>query len=124
MLSQLLLYAGSLILVVWGVAHLFPTQSVVKGFGDISIDNKRIIAMEWITEGVALIFMGVVIFTVTIMDHTHDISRTLYRLTFLMLSALTVVSLFTGARISFLPYKLCPVIFITASILIILGCYI
>ena len=72
MLNQLMLYVGSLFLVVWGAAHLFPTQSVVKGFGDISIDNKRIIAMEWITEGMALIFMGVVIFTVTIMEKSQS----------------------------------------------------
>ncbi len=80
--------------------------------------------MEWIIEGAALIFIGVVVFSVTSIDHTHIISRTVYRISFLMLSALTVVSLFTGARIKFLPYKLCPVIFIIASILIILGCYI
>lgn len=124
MVNQLLLYIGSLFLIFWGVAHLFPTKSVVKGFGRISIDNKRIITMEWVIEGVALIFIGVVVFTVTIIDHTHVISRTVYRLSFLVLGALTVISLFTGARINFLPYKLCPVIFISASILIILGCYI
>ncbi len=124
MINQILLYIASLSLVIWGVAHLFPTKSVVKGFGEISIDNKRIIAMEWIIEGIALIFIGVVVSSVTYIDHTHVISRVVYRLSFLMLSALTVISIFTGARINFLPYKLCPVIFISASILIILGCYI
>ena len=124
MINQLLLYIASLFLVFWGVAHLFPTRSVVKGFGDISIDNKRIITMEWIIEGIALIFIRVVVSSVTFIDHTNIISRTVYRLSFLMLSALTVISLFTGARINFLPYKLCPVIFITAALLIILGCYI
>jgi len=124
MINQVLLYIASLFLVFWGIAHLFPTKSVVKGFGDISIDNKKIVTMEWIIEGVALIFIGVIVSSVTAIDHTHVISETVYRLSFLMLSALTVISLFTGAKINFLPYKLCPVIFITASILIILGCYI
>ena len=124
MINQVLLYIASLFLVFWGIAHLFPTKSVVKGFGDISIDNKKIVTMEWIIEGVALIFIGVIVSSVTAIDHTHVISKTVYRLSFLMLSALTVISLFTGAKINFLPYKLCPVIFITASILIILGCYI
>jgi hypothetical protein len=123
MINYVLLYIASLFLVFWGVAHLFPTKSVVNGFGDISIDNKRIITMEWIIEGIALIFIGIVVSSVTYIDHAHVISKTVYRLSFLMLSALTVISLFTGTRINFLPYKLCPVIFISASILIILGCY-
>jgi len=123
-MNQILLYIASLSLVFWGVAHLFPTKSVVGEFGDISIDNKRIITMEWIIEGIALIFIGVIVLSVTVIDHTHTISRTVYRISFLMLSVLAVVSMFTGAKINFLPYKLCPVIFITASILIILGCYI
>lgn len=124
MATQLLLYIGSFLLIFWGIAHLFPTKSVVKGFGEISIDNQRIITMVWIIEGVALVFIGVVVLAVTVIDHTHVISRTVYRLSFLVLAALTVISVYTGARINFLPYKLCPVIFITASILIILGCYI
>jgi len=36
---------------------------------------------------------------------------------------LSIVSLFTGFRISFLPFKLCPFIFTTSSILLILGRY-
>ena len=43
MLNQVLLYSGSAFILFWGVAHLFPTRSVVSGFGEISIDNKRII---------------------------------------------------------------------------------
>jgi len=34
---------------VWGIAHLFPTKSVVEGFGEISDDNKKIVTMEWLT---------------------------------------------------------------------------
>lgn len=58
MTNQTLLYMGAFLLFVWGVAHLFPTRSVVSGFGGISHDNQRIITMEWIIEGITLIFMG------------------------------------------------------------------
>ena len=58
MLNQILLYLGALLPLGWGIAHLSPTKAVVAGFGEISIDNRRIITMEWITEGVALIFLG------------------------------------------------------------------
>ncbi len=36
MLNQILLYIGSLLTLLWGIAHLFPTKSVIKGFGNIS----------------------------------------------------------------------------------------
>lgn len=124
MINQLILYIASLLLVVWGIAHLFPTKSVVKEFGDISLDNKRIVTMEWINEGATLIFIGIVIAVVTYIDHTSTVSKTVYRISFLMLNAMSVISLFTGFKINFLPYKLCPVIFTGTSILIIFGCYI
>ena len=56
--NAVLLYIGAILSFLWGVAHLFPTANVVKGFGEISKDNKNIIAMEWINEGVMLIFIG------------------------------------------------------------------
>lgn len=123
MINQILLFTASVFLFAWGVAHLFPTKSVVKGFGDISIDNQRILTMEWINEGATLMFIGMIVFSVTAIDPQHVISKTVFRLSFLMLNILAVISIFTGARVHFLPYKLCPVIFITSALLIILGCY-
>ena len=58
MLKPILLYAGAALTTLWGIAHLFPTKSVVKGFGRLSADNKNILTMEWITEGIFLIFIG------------------------------------------------------------------
>ncbi len=124
MLNHILLYVGSALPLLWGVAHLFPTKSVVEGFGDISLENKRIIMMEWIIEGVALIFIGILVASVTYLDYTSTISRTIYWLSFAMLNTLSLVSVFTGFRVGFLPFKLCPFIFTTSSILIVLGSYI
>ena len=124
MTNQVLLYLGSSFLFFWGAAHLFPTRSVVRGFGDISSDNKRIITMEWIVEGLALMFIAAVVASVTYLDYASAISRTVYWLSFVMLNTLSGVSLFTGFKVNFLPYRLCPVIFTTASILIVTGSYI
>ena len=124
MTNQVLLYLGSSFLFFWGAAHLFPTRSVVRGFGDISPDNKRVITMEWIVEGLALMFIAAVVASVTYFDYAGAISRTVYWLSFVMLNTLSGVSLFTGFKVNFLPYKLCPVIFTTASILIVTGSYI
>ena len=121
MLNQVLLYTGSAFILFWGIAHLFPTRSVVSGFGDISVDNKRIITMEWIIEGIALIFIGLINAIVTAIDHTSSISLVIYLSSGLVLIVLAFVSFLTGFKISFLPFKLCPVIFITAAVLIILG---
>lgn len=121
MLNQILLYSGSAFISFWGVAHLFPTKSVVSGFGEISTDNKRIITMEWIIEGIALIFIGSINAITTAIDHTSSISLAIYLSSTLVLIVLTLVSFFTGFKISFLPFKLCPVIFITSAVLIILG---
>jgi len=123
MVNQILLYVGSASVFLWGIAHLFPTKSVVKGFGDISLDNRRIITMEWIIEGVSLIFIAALVFFGTYMGGNGVISKTVYWLSFVMLNVLSIISLFTGFKISFLPFKLCPVIFTTSSILILLGMY-
>jgi hypothetical protein len=123
MINQILLYLGAAFLLFWGIAHLFPTRAVVNGFLDISLDNKRIITMEWIIEGVTLIFISVVVCSVTYIDYTSLISKTLYWICFIMLNVLSIISLLTGYKVDFLPFKLCPVIFTTASILILLGMY-
>ncbi len=121
MVNQILLYLGACFTCAWGIAHLFATKSVVQGFGEISPDNKRIITMEWIVEGVSLIFIGVFVAAVTMVDYGSAVSKVIYGLCFVELNALSIVSLFTGFRVNFLPFKLCPVIFTGSSILILLG---
>ena len=123
MIDQVLAYIGAAFVVFWGIAHLFPTKGVVAGFGDISGDNRNIITMEWIVEGVALIFIGALVATVTVVDAASPVTQAVYWLAFIGLNALSVVSLFTGFKVNFLPFKLCPVIFTTASILILSGTY-
>ncbi|MGA1822995.1 MAG: hypothetical protein ACMUIG_10770 [Thermoplasmatota archaeon] len=108
-------------LILWGAAHLFPTKNVVKDFGEISRDNKLIITMEWIIEGFALIFMGALIAIITMVDHEALVSSWVYWFTIVSLIILSVISLFTGFRVKFIVFKLCPVIFSTAAIFILIG---
>ena len=120
-MNLIFLYLGSALTIIWGVAHLFPTKSVVKNFGDISIDNKNIITMEWIIEGVFLIFIGVLSAGLTYLNHPGIISNYVFILSAVFLLILAIISLFTGFRVNFLPYKLCPLIFSLSAILILLG---
>lgn len=121
MLNQLILIAGAPVTFIWGVTHLFPTKAVVKDFGDISQDNKYIITMEWIVEGVALIFMGALLAGVTLIDKSNPVSFYVYIISIAMPLTLAIISLFSGFKVNFLPFKLCPIIFTLSSILIILG---
>lgn len=123
MINTILLCIGSAIPIIWGVAHLFATSSVIKGFRDISQDNRRIVTMEWIMEGLLLVFIGVVVLAATIIDRSGTTSRWVYRLSFLILNIMSVVSLLTGFRVNFVPFRLCPVLFTSSSVLIILGTY-
>jgi len=126
MINPIFLSIGAISVIGWGTAHLFPTHSVVKGFGDISVDNKRIIRMEWINEGFTLIFIGVLILIVAYFgdkNSTGQIQKLVYSTSSMMLFAMAILSLFTGAKIKFLPYRLCPIIFSISAILILLGAF-
>lgn len=115
------MYAASLILIGWGLAHLFPTRGVVKGFGHISDENKRIITMEWIIEGLSLMFIGSLVAATTFVDRTSLLAKVVYSSCIVVLNLLSVVSLFTGFRNSFFAFKLCPFIFTGSSIMIAVG---
>ena len=121
MINQVLAYIGAGLTALWGITHLFPTKNVVANFGDISEDNRNIIMMEWIVEGVALIIMGALVATVTVVDAVSPVTHSVYWLVVIGLNALSVVSLSTGFKVNFIPFKLCPVIFTGSSILIALG---
>ena len=119
---ELPILAGALLVATWGTIHLFPTRNVVKGFGDISLDNKRVITMEWLFEGLTLMFIGVLVILVTLFGNTADASnRVVYWSSAGMLIVMAVISSQTGGKIDFIFYRLCAPIFTIAAVLIALG---
>ncbi len=120
---RLLFVISGLLNIIWGISHLFPTNSVVRGFGSISLDNTRIILMEWINEGFTLIFIGLLVITVTFMGTDLQLKRAVYVLSAIMLVAMAVLSLLTGFRIDFLPFRLCPFIFGLSALLLLVGVF-
>ena len=120
-MKKILFYISGILTLFWGIAHLFPTAGVVRDFGDISSDNKLIITMEWIIEGLTLIFLGVLIIVVAKTDTESKLAKYVYILIVGMLFSLAILSLFTGFGVEFLPFKLCPIIFSVSAILIIIG---
>jgi hypothetical protein len=77
--------------------------------------------MEWLVEGLTLISLGVLIIVVTKIDTESKLARTIYYLITGMLFSLAILSLLTRFLIDFLPFKLCPVIFSTSAVLILVG---
>ena len=122
-MNPVLLYAGGAMAAAWGVAHLIPTAKVAAGFGPISEDNRHIITMEWIAEGAFLLFAAAVVILVAAVDHHSAAATAASVASTVTLIAMAIVSLFTGFKVKFLPFRLCPAIFTTSAALILAGTY-
>jgi hypothetical protein len=120
-MKKILLYVAGTLTLLWGISHLFPTAIVVRDFGNISFDNKMIIKMEWITEGMTLIFLGLLTVIITRIETEGKISRIVLLSIAFMLFSMAALSLFTGFRVDFLPFRLCPLIFSASALLILIG---
>lgn len=122
MLNQLFVYVGSGVIFLWGVGHIMPTRSIVKDFGEISADNKLIITMEWIAEGLTLCFIGVLVALVMIFGGLeNEVSHIVIRASSVMLVIMAILSSATGAKTSIIPMKLCPFIKSSVALLFVLG---
>lgn len=122
-MREVSLYLASFLTALWGIAHLFATRGVVAGFGKLTPDNRRIITMEWIVEGVALITLGGFVVAATVLRSEAVLSSAVYGVAIASLIVLALVSVFTGFRIAFLPFRLCPFIFGLSAALIAWGAW-
>jgi len=121
--NQVVLYVASAMTGLWGVAHLFATKGVVAGFGDLTADNRRIITMEWIVEGIALISTAAFVAVAAAISPQAAVASAVYAVATATLVVLALVSLFTGFKVAFLPFRLCPVIFGVSAALIVWGAW-
>jgi hypothetical protein len=121
-MNSILLIGGAVLVAFWGIAHIFPTKGVVKDFGDISRDNRLIITMEWVVEGINLAFIGfLVVLLAIVAGADNPVSKLVYWSVGGLLVIMAVWHSLTGARTKAIPMKLCPVIFSTSAVLIFLG---
>ena len=122
-MNQVVLYVASAMTGLSGVAHLFATKGVVAGFGDLTADNRRIITMEWIVEGIALISTAAFVAVAAAISPQAAVASAVYAVATATLVVLALVSLFTGFKVAFLPFRLCPVIFGVSAALIVWGAW-
>ncbi len=108
------------IVFVWGVSHIIPTRQVVAGFGDIGADNRRIITMEWVAEGLSFGFVAVLTAIVALSDSVPESAENVvYRVSAGFLILIGIWTAVTGARTGVIWFKMCPVVMTVSSALLI-----
>ncbi len=117
-MPEILAYVAGVIAVAWGIAHLMPTTKVVAGFGALSHYNRLILTMEWVAEGLALGFLGLLAVVVTL-GVSHGDRGLVYGLIAAMLLVMAAWTAVTGARGSVVFFKLCPAVKSLAAALLI-----
>lgn len=122
MSPQLALYAGSIIILLWGVAHIAPTRAVVAGFEPLTRDNRMVLTQEWVAEGLTLAFIGILVFLVTaVVGPAAAGAVVVYRVSAGMLVVLALWTAVMGGRTAAVPFKICPVVKTVAAGLFIAG---
>jgi len=108
------------IVFMWGVSHIIPTKDVVAAFGDITDDNRFIITMEWVAEGLSFVFVAGLIGAVTLLDRALEPAEELvYVASSVFLMAIGLWTAMTGARTGVIWFKMCPVVMTISSALLI-----
>jgi len=119
-MRDVLAYVAAGIVFLWGVSHIIPTKQVVAGFGDISRDNRHIITMEWVAEGLSFMFVAVLVVAVTWSGQTPEAAEDLvYRVVTGFLLAIGAWTAMTGARTRVIWFRMCPVVMTVTSGLLI-----
>jgi len=112
------------LLLALGIFHMFITESILATFGSLSFDSKQILLMEWILEGITLIFIGVLLMLVTYSDKANTLtSRLVYTISSITLFSMAILSLFTRFNTSLPIFKFCPFLFSFSAILILIGAF-
>jgi hypothetical protein len=116
--AEILLYVGSVLIILWGIAHIMPTKSIVEGFGDLTEENRSIITMEWVAEGLALAFIGFLVLLITLFHGPgNPVSASVYRIAGVMLLIMAAWTGLTAGRKSVVFFKICPVVKSTGAVL-------
>ena len=120
-MSDLLAYLAGGALILWGLAHLAPTKAVADGFGPIGVENRRILVMEWVAEGVTHVSVGTLAVLIAVAGYASGATGDLvYRVLAGMLVALAALTALTGSRTRVLWFKACPFVLTGAATLLVL----
>ena len=110
-MAEVLAYVAAGVVFLRGVSHIIPTRQVVAGFGDISQDNRCVVTMQWVAEGLSLIFVAALVAAVTWSGRTPETAEDLvYRVCAGFLLAVGAWTAVTGALTKVIWFRMCPVV--------------
>ena len=112
---------AGVVLIVWGAAHLAPTHSVAESFGPISLDNRRILVMEWVAEGFTHIFVGGLVLVTAVEGAASSAAETVYGASAVLMLVLAAWTALTGARTPVVWFRVCPVVLSSAAALLVVA---
>lgn len=110
-MNAALAYLGSTLLVIWSIVHLLPTRAVVREFGQMDSDNVRQVIIGWVTEGLTLMFIGVMVLLLLIFKESDNgTTQMVMQITSGYLLVLAFVSYVVGNRTNLLPLSASPLL--------------
>ena len=116
-----LVYLAGVVLIAWGAAHVVNTRPVVDSFGEMAIDNRRVLTMEWIAEGVTHVAIGLlVVLVAAVQGSDGSTTRLVYRVLAATLVAFAALTAATGSRTPVIWFKVCPFILSAAAALLLI----
>jgi hypothetical protein len=116
-----LAYLAAGLIGMWGIAHAVPTKRVMAAFAPITVDNRRILAQEWLAESFTMWGMAVLVVAVTTAAPHTQVTAVVYLVVAGLLVALAVLTSLTGARTLTVWFKVCPVLLATAAALLLVA---
>jgi hypothetical protein len=119
-MADALVFVAGAALVLWGASHIAPTTSVADSFGAISADNRRILIMEWVAEGVSHTTIGALVIAIAALEGSAgSTAHLVYRVLAGALVALAALTALTGSRTPVLWFKACPFVLTGAAALLL-----
>jgi hypothetical protein len=116
-----LAYIAAGLVGMWGVSHAIPTRAVVAGYGQISVDNRRVLVQEWLAEAVTMWSFAALLVAVTAVGGGSSVADWTYRVIAAALLVLAVLTTLTGARTGVIWFKICPVLLTTSAVLLLVA---
>jgi len=119
-LGPLLNYLASAAVIGWGAAHILPSRETARSLGAVALDSRRVMELEWVAEGLALVFIGLSTFVLTLAaEPSEPVAVLVYRMNAAALIVFAVWHSFAGSKTRLVPDKLCPVVLTAAAALIV-----
>jgi hypothetical protein len=120
--TDILLYVGSVLVTIWGMAHFAPTARAAGKAAGAPGHLQILMRTGWVAQGIWLVFIGgITAGLCLIYGPGSEVAVTVTRLSAIMLVGAAGWLALTKRRSPGMPMKLSPVILTCAAALFVLG---